>query len=147
MSKVGTKLKLAHAGLPTPVWSEDGKGLDPEARVIVKPVWEHGSLGIDQASVVLGRDAAQVILERKLRWNTEHFAEGYVEGREFAAAMMEGPDGVEVLPISETVFQGFDDGQPLITGYDAKWTPGSQPMSARRGASASSATSPSSPRS
>jgi D-alanine-D-alanine ligase len=126
LSKVSTKLKLAHAGLPTPIWSEDGKGLDPEARVIVKPIWEHGSLGIDPASVVLGRDAARVIVERMWRWNTEHFAESYVEGREFAAAMMESADGVEVLPIRETVFQGFDDGQPLITCYDAKWTPGSQ---------------------
>ena len=30
LSKIGTKLKLAHAGLPTPEWSEDGTGLDPE---------------------------------------------------------------------------------------------------------------------
>ena len=27
LSKVGTKLKLAHAGLPTPEWSADGTGL------------------------------------------------------------------------------------------------------------------------
>ena len=25
-----------------------------------------------------------------------------------------------------SVFQGSDDGDPLIIGYDAKWTPGSQ---------------------
>jgi D-alanine-D-alanine ligase len=123
LSKVGTKLKLAHAGLPTPDWSEDGKDLAPEARVIVKPIWEHGSLGIDPASVVLGQDAARVILERTLRWNTEHFAEAYIEGREFAAAMMESPHGVEVLPIRETIYQGFAEGEPLITDYDAKWTP------------------------
>jgi D-alanine-D-alanine ligase len=126
LSKIGTKLKLEHAGLPTPVWSEDGKGLAPHARYIVKPVWEHGSLGIDPASVVRGVDAARVIVERALRWNTEHFAEAYIDGREFAVAMMEGPQGVELLPIRETVFQGFADGQPLITDYDAKWTPGSQ---------------------
>jgi len=126
LSKIGTKLKLAHAGLPTPDWSEDGTGLDPEAKVIVKPIWEHGSLGIDPASVMLGSDAARAIVERTLRWNTEHFAEGYVDGREFAAAMMEGPNGVEVLPLRETIFQGFAEGQPLITDYDAKWTPGSQ---------------------
>jgi D-alanine-D-alanine ligase len=126
LSKIGTKLKLEHAGLPTPVWSEDGSGLAPHARYIVKPVWEHGSLGIDPASVVRGVDAARVIVERTLRWNTEHFAEAYIEGREFAVAMMEGPQGVELLPLRETIFQGFADGQPLITDYDAKWTPGSQ---------------------
>ena len=41
LSKIGTKLKLARAGLPTPEWSVDGSGLRPDARVIVKPVWEH----------------------------------------------------------------------------------------------------------
>ena len=29
LSKIGTKLKLAHAGLPTPDWSADGTGLRP----------------------------------------------------------------------------------------------------------------------
>ena len=48
LSKVETKLKLAHAGLPTPVWSTDGRGLNRAARVIVKAVWEHGSLGLDE---------------------------------------------------------------------------------------------------
>jgi D-alanine-D-alanine ligase len=127
LSKLGTKRKLAHAGLPTPDWSEAGGDLVPDANFIIKPVWEHGSLGIDPASVVFGRDAAKVILERTLRWNTEHFAERYIDGREFAVGMMEGPYGVEVLPLQETIFQGFDDGRPLITCYHAKWTPGSQP--------------------
>jgi D-alanine-D-alanine ligase len=127
LSKVGTKLKLAHAGLPTPDWSEDGNALEPEARVIVKPVWEHGSLGIDPSSVMRGAEASRAIVERTLRWATEHFAEAYVEGREFAVAMIEGRDGARVLPISETLFHGFGDREPRITGYDAKWTPGSLP--------------------
>jgi D-alanine-D-alanine ligase-like ATP-grasp enzyme/ribosomal protein S18 acetylase RimI-like enzyme len=123
LSKVATKLKLRHAGLPTPDWSEDGTGLDPEMRVIVKPVWEHGSLGIDAASVVRAADAPRVMAERTHAWCTEHFAEGFIEGRELAASLIEGPDGVEVLPLRETVFEGFAAGEPLITGYDAKWTP------------------------
>jgi D-alanine-D-alanine ligase len=123
LSKVGTKLKLEHEGLPTPSWSEDGKDLDPRARIIVKAVWEHGSLGLDGASVMRGRDAARAIAERSARFGTEFFAEAFIEGREFAASMMEGPDGIDCLPIRETVFQGFREGEPLITGYDAKWTP------------------------
>ena len=126
LSKLGTKLRLAHAGLPTPGWSKDGTGLDPETRVIVKPVWEHGSLGLDPTSVVRGAGAARAIVERNLRWRTEHFAERYVEGREFAAAMIEHPDGADLLPIQETVFQGFGEDEPLITGYDAKWISGSR---------------------
>ena len=41
--------------------------------------------------------------------------------------MTEGQQGVDVLPIRETVFLGFGHGAPLITDYDAKWTPESQP--------------------
>jgi D-alanine-D-alanine ligase len=128
LSKVGTKLRLVYAGLPTPEWSQDGDGLDSSMRVIVKPVWEHGSLGMDPGSVMRAAAAPRAIAERTLRWRTEHFAERYIEGREFAVAMMEGSLGIEVLPIRETVFQGFGKDAPLITDYDAKWTPGSQPF-------------------
>jgi D-alanine-D-alanine ligase len=126
LSKVGTKLKLNHAGLPTPAWSVDGTGLDPEASVIVKAVWEHGSLGLDEGSVMRGADAAQAIVERNLRWKTEHFAESFIEGREFNLALLEGPGGVVVLPIAEIVFESFAARTPKIVGYDAKWTPASE---------------------
>jgi D-alanine-D-alanine ligase len=58
-----TKLKLAHAGLPTPEWSADGTGFDRDARVIAKAVWEHGSLGLDETSVVRCADAPSVVRE------------------------------------------------------------------------------------
>ncbi len=125
LSKIGTKLKLAHAGLPTPAWSDDGRELDPDAPVIVKPVWEHGSLGMDEASVMRGEDAALAIMERNARWQTEHFAEGFVDGREFNVSLLEMPGGVEVLPIAEILFEGFDEGIARIVGYDAKWKPDS----------------------
>jgi D-alanine-D-alanine ligase len=125
LSKIATKLKLAAHGLPTPPWSEAGEGLDPQARVIVKPVFEHGSLGLDDGSVVRGADAARAITERALRWKTEHFAESYVEGREFNLALIERDGSPEVLPIAEIVFEGFGAARPRIVGYDAKWTPDS----------------------
>jgi len=125
LSKVATKLKLAHAALPTPDWSEDGAGLDPNAKVIVKPVWEHGSLGIDATSVLRGAAARQAITERSLRWSTDHFAEMFIEGREFNVSMLEGADGAQVLPIAEIRFEGFTDAAARIVGYDAKWAPDS----------------------
>ena len=125
LSKIGTKLKLAHAGLPTPTWSEDGKGLEADAPIIVKPVWEHGSLGLDEGSVMRGADAARAIAERKLRWKTEHFAEAFLAGREFNLALLDGPSGPTVLPIAEILFEGFAGQTPRIVGYDAKWTPDS----------------------
>lgn len=123
LSKVATKLKLEHAGLPTPPWSETGSALDPDAKVIVKPVWEHGSFGMDATSVVRGREAVRKIGERNARWSTQHFAESYIPGREFNVALLDGVRGVEVLPISEILFAAFGEGIPEIVGYDAKWAP------------------------
>jgi D-alanine-D-alanine ligase len=125
LSKIGTKLKLAHAGLPTPSWSEDGKGLDADVPVIIKPVWEHGSLGLDEDSVMRCTDAARAIAERNLRWKTEHFAEAFLAGREFNLALLDGPSGPMVLPIAEILFEGFAAHTPRIVGYHAKWTPDS----------------------
>ena len=67
----------------------DGTGLDPDVRVIVKAVWEHGSLGLDETSVVRCADAPRVVAERTLCLKTEHFAEAYIEGREFHVALLE----------------------------------------------------------
>lgn len=125
LSKINTKLKLAHAGLPTPAWSDDGRGLDPDAHVIVKPVWEHGSLGMDESCVMRGADAAQAIVERTARWRTEHFAEAFIDGREFNLSLLECDYGVAVLPIAEILFEGFEADAARIVGYDAKWTPDS----------------------
>ncbi len=114
-------------GLPTPAWSDDESGFDPEAPVIVKPVWEHGSLGIDDSSVVHGcRCAARAIKERNAALSkTEHFAEAYIEGREFNLALMERRRRApSVLPIAEILFEGFGLTAPRASsGYDAKWTP------------------------
>ncbi len=125
LSKVGTKLKLALAGLPTPEWSRDGTGLNRYARVIVKALWEHGSLGLDETSVLRCADAPRVVAARTLRLKTEHFAEAYIEGREFHLTLLERISGLEVLPIAEILFGGLDAHAPKIFGYDAKWTPDS----------------------
>lgn len=127
LSKVATKLKLEQAGLPTPSFSVDGVGLDQNAAFIVKAVWEHGSLGLDESSVVRGGDAARVIEDRNARFGTEHFAESYVEGREFNLALLEERGRPSVLPMAEVLFENWDEGAPRIVGYDAKWTAGSDP--------------------
>jgi D-alanine-D-alanine ligase len=125
LSKVGTKLKLAHAGLPTPAWSETGKDIDPGTRVIVKPVWEHGSLGLDATSVMSASKARRAILEWTFRWKSDHFVEAFIEGREFNVSLLDGREGVQVLPIAEILFEGFGRAEPKIVGYDAKWRPDS----------------------
>ena len=125
LSKVGTKLKLAHAGLPTPEWSTDGLSLDRDVPVIVKAEWEHGSLGLDETSVMPCEDASPIIVARTLLHRTDHFAEAYIEGREFHLALLERVSGVEVLPITEILFGSLASHANAIYGYHAKWTPDS----------------------
>jgi D-alanine-D-alanine ligase len=120
-SKVATKLELARAGLATPEWSMDGTGLDHDARVIVKSLWRHGSLGLDKTSVTHCAEASRVVSARTLRFNTEHFAEVFIEGREFNLPLLQRHSLVEVLPIGEYLFGNAHS--PKIVSYDAKWTP------------------------
>jgi D-alanine-D-alanine ligase len=122
LSKIAMKRTIASAYLPTPAWSEDGKGLDEEDAVIVKPVFEHGSLGLDENSVVAPQQAPALIAERTAKYHTPHFAEKYVAGREFNVSLLQKMGKADVLPIGEISFEDFGD-SPAIVGYDAKWTP------------------------
>ena len=82
--------------------------------MIVKALWEHGSLGLDETSVMRCEDAPRVVAARTLRLKTEHFVEAYIEGREFNVALLERASGVEVLPIAEILFGGLEAHVPKI---------------------------------
>jgi D-alanine-D-alanine ligase len=130
-SKLSTKRVLVDAGLPTPAWHTPASlAAGPRlaaARWILKSVWEHGSLGLEQDGVVDTEDAAELaaaLARRTPLLGGEAFAEAYVHGRELNVALLAGPRGVECLPIPEIRFEGFAEGAPQILGYTAKWAPG-----------------------
>lgn len=139
--KTLAKTLMHGAGLPTPAWVTGGDwdgqiagdkvagggirdgGGTRTGRWIVKSVWEDASLGLDDDAVVAG-DAAAVLPILAARAGTAGapwFAEAFVEGREFNFAVLDGPDGPEVLPPAEMLFQDFPAGKPRILGYAAKW--------------------------
>jgi D-alanine-D-alanine ligase len=139
-NKLVSKQMLAGAGIPTPHWhAADGRsGGEPTGdgqalgatptpgptRYIIKSVWEHASVGLDEDSVVTPRDAAE--LEREIARRSgglagECFAEAFVDGREFNIALLAGPDGVEVLPAAEIRFDAYPEGKHRVVGYRAKW--------------------------
>jgi D-alanine-D-alanine ligase len=126
-NKILAKATLMRAGLPTPDWAEwpSWEGLEPINKSwIVKSVDEDCSFGLDDDSVVCGRNAvvarAQYCAER---YGSSWFAEEYIEGREFSVAMLERNDFLEVLPIAEMRFERWDTHRPRIVGYAAKWNP------------------------
>jgi D-alanine-D-alanine ligase len=93
---------------------------------IIKSVWEDASLGLDDESVVVGRDQARrMISRRRAQYGDQWFAERFVAGREFNVAMLaDGSDPV-VLPLTEIRFVDFPPGKPWLVGYRAKWQPDS----------------------
>jgi len=131
-SKIESKRVLAAHDLPTPAWLSQqqlraGAVVQPE-RYILKSVFEHGSLGLDQGCVLFADDAAQLLLElesRVERFGGSAFVEGYVHGREFNLALLQNGLEVQHLPPAEICFAGAMAQGVRIVGYQAKWQPGS----------------------
>lgn len=128
-NKLMAKRLMRDHGLPTPVWlSQDGnEELSGKAgRWIIKSVWEHASVGLDEDSVVEGlsiQDLRREMDARRGQLGGECFAERFIEGREFNLALLTSDKGVQVLPPAEIIFEGYAADKPKVVGYRAKWDP------------------------
>jgi len=129
-NKPAAKKIMEHAGIPTPkavtgtvhsLTFEDASG--KSRAYIIKPASGSASDGIDDEAVLRSsRDVAHI---NAWRWNQlacgNAYIEHFVEGREVAGALLEGPEGPQVLPPSEMLFLGYSPEKPKIVGYAAKW--------------------------
>lgn len=125
--KIAVKESLRERGLPTPEWHDvRGARSTPAGRYIVKPRFEHASVGIDDASIIdidCIPDLMTFVQSKQAQTGLRMFAERYIDGREFNIAMLESVDGdAAVLPPAEIDFSAFPEGKPRIVGYDAKWS-------------------------
>ncbi len=132
-NKYRTKLLLEAAGLPTapyflierePVPTDHGLTFP----LIVKPVLEDASGGIEAASVVLDQAALDARVRHVLtEFEMPALVEEYVDGREIHAAIL-GNSPPEVLPLFEMEFDDSefnpeDEWRPQIISFGAKWDP------------------------
>ncbi|MDA0706359.1 MAG: ATP-grasp domain-containing protein [Proteobacteria bacterium] len=89
---------------------------------IVKSLWEHASLGLDDDCVVNSLTAARARIDH---CHAQHggvwFAEEFVDGREFNVSVLEVGRKPQILPIAEMTFVDYPPGKPKIVGYAAKW--------------------------
>src|SRR3984885_15798922 len=94
---------------------------DIEFPLIVKPVSEDGSVGIDNGSVV---DSVKELMERidyiHEVFDSPALIEEYIEGREIYAAIL-GNDNAEVLPLIELDLSKLPKGTPRIACQDVKF--------------------------
>ncbi len=136
-NKLLAKGMLDSAGLPTPAWVAHRRACGPgffrrprenPKRWIIKSVWEHASIGLDAEAIVetsSGHLMETLMEERAPRMGGACFAEAFIDGREFNLSLLDGPDGPQVLPPAEIVFEGFGVDQARIVDYKAKWDDGS----------------------
>jgi D-alanine-D-alanine ligase len=93
---------------------------DLEFPLIVKPLNEDASIGIDKGSVVHNvKDLLERISALQQQFDSGTLVEEYVEGREIYVGVI-GNDQPESLPIIEWDFSKVKDG-PKIAGKEAKW--------------------------
>jgi D-alanine-D-alanine ligase len=132
-SKLLSKRIMRSAGLATAPWwvpENDAELPDFAGPYIVKSVWEHASIGIDDTSVTPNRRTAVSVLRKRRRTlGGQWFIERFINGREFNIGLLDGTaDGVttpQILPIAEMRFVDFPPEKPRIVGYNAKWHDGS----------------------
>jgi D-alanine-D-alanine ligase len=89
--------------------------------LIVKPVSEDGSIGIDQNSVV---KTVKELMERiqyvQDEFDSPALLEEYIEGREIYAGIL-GHRHPEVLPLIELDLSRLPAGIPKVAGTEVKW--------------------------
>lgn len=136
--KTLAKERMRHAGLPTPMWLES-KTIDctPDKPLaashvlsswIIKGIWDQGSRGMGDDSVLHNLEPAEVrkrLNERATQLGRACFAEQFIEGREFNLSVLGSPNGPQTLPPAEIEFVDFPPDKPRIVGHRAKWEPDS----------------------
>ena len=126
-NKLLTKRLFASSHILTPPWVSaenfDDKAVEPETSYIIKSLWEHASVGLDEDSIVHIKNAAQLRreLNRRKKALGNCYAEAYIEGREFNLSLLAEKGGPEVLPPAEIIFDNYPPGKKRIVGYRAKW--------------------------
>lgn len=91
--------------------------------LIIKPVCEDGSIGIDERSLAQKRKDLIFGIQRLFqKFNSPTLVEEFIEGREMHVAIF-GNKNPQIMPIAEIDFSRLPAGYPRILTYDAKWRP------------------------
>jgi len=127
-NKMLSKKLMRFSGIPTPeaIGMHDDVP-EGERNYIIKSLWEHASVGLDEhaPSLLAKTTGVKERLMAHYRDGKEFFAEEYIHGREFNISMLQSGKGAEVLPVAEIKFHDYPGDKPRIVGYRAKWDTGS----------------------
>jgi D-alanine-D-alanine ligase len=118
--KTLAKQMLCNEGLPVvQTWKPSQAIMLPHGKYILKPLWEEGSLGLDEDSVfeIPGKDRASI---EKFP-DSGYFIEPYIDGREFNVSLLAGETEPQVLAVAEILFLDYPAEKPKVLGYKSKW--------------------------
>jgi D-alanine-D-alanine ligase len=102
--------------------------------LIVKPISEDASIGIDKDSVVRSvKELMQRIQYVQEEFESPALIEEYIEGREIYAAIL-GNQDPEVLPLVELDLSRLPAGMPKVAGTEVKWEKDSEAYKATKSA-------------
>ena len=126
--KPAVKKLLLKKQVPTPCWqvsTGDGK-LDWDCfPAIVKPAFEHYSIGITQKAVVHNRsELSQQVAHVVELFHQPALIEDFIDGREFHVSVV-GNGRLKVLPIAEMDFSAIQDPSARLCTFDSKFEPAS----------------------
>ena len=94
--------------------------IDLPCPAFIKPRFEDGSVGIDEASLVTSKEELNKVLPHKLSaFPAGIIAEEFLEGREFNVGLV-GVPPYEVVGISMIDYKDYPDVMPFLD-YRAKW--------------------------
>jgi D-alanine-D-alanine ligase len=125
--KLRAKRLLLDAGLATPPAATADEAFGQPAfpgRFILKPIYEHASLSIEDDAVIDVPDlrTLRAALRQREQWvGRPLFAEQFISGRELNVSLIADATGPRVLPIAEIDFSSFPPDKQRIVGYAAKW--------------------------
>jgi D-alanine-D-alanine ligase len=125
--KAVAKKMFAFHGIRTPFFATAYRGRIDHAHdisfpLIVKPMLEDGSIGIDAESVV---NSVKELMERveyiQNEFDSPALIEEYIEGREIYAAILGSYERAHVLPLVELDLSRLPKGTPKIASWDVKF--------------------------
>ena len=120
-NKVYAKKLMKLSGIPVAenYKVSEWKDLTIGKRYILKPIWEDGSVGINEDSVFVFEGRMPDIMENKE--DSHWFIENYLDGREFNVSIISNGKFPLILPPAEMIFKDYPDNLPKIISYKAKW--------------------------
>ncbi len=125
--KAIAKKMFGFHGIRTPFFATAYRGTIEHAHdisfpLIVKPLSEDGSIGINSNAVVSSiKELMERVQDIQNEFDSPAIIEEYIEGREIYAAILGSYEYAQALPLVELDFSKLPKGTPKIASYDVKF--------------------------